>query len=1019
VIDRHNASAPSHVVTVRDNIGETFLPRFVALSSSWRSLRVPGQTLSVGGAVLMRLRLVLLIFSVVLIGAVAAWAGLRAYDNWRDEAEMAVAAREVGAKQYESAKLRLRRLTRRHPRDGEAALQLGNCELALGDPAAAMASWAQVPKNSPVAPRAALLRAGELLKVAHYADAEPLLVECLNAQGPLSYEAWQTLAYLLKIEGRLAEVRSLFRAHYREMPNPDAGLQELWRLDYHVYPVQEFAAVLRDALRNAPDDHRVWLGRVNLAIRSGKLDEAELLLNRHAPDPTDDASIWRARIEWAQAAERPEEAAVAVEHLDAEHFDPVEVHGLAAWFAARRGDFESERRAWLAVIALTPGYPGALDRLAELALGDSNREQADQYYARKAAMAKHRVRYDALLFGPAPTEHLLELANLAAEIGQTFEARAWAAMAAAQDPADAAPRTILAKLGPSRVRSDESAKLLAELARDVGHGDAKRSEIVSRDSRRTPYFTDDASVSGLKFTYDSGHSEQRQIPETSGGGVGLLDYDNDGFLDVYLVQGGAFPPDPSRPNQGDRLFRNRGDGTFDDVTAASALSEMPRGYGHGVTVGDYDNDGYPDVFVTRWRSYALYHNLGDGTFEDATAAVGFAGDRDWPTSAAFADLDGDGELDLYVCHYLAWDPGHPRVCRNENLQRVVSCSPREFTPMPDHVFRNDGHRFVDVTAEAGFSEREGRGLGVVAADLDGDYRIDVFVANDMSANYMFRNQGQFHFEEVGQAAGAASSAEGTYKAGMGIACGDLDGDGLVDLAVGNFYGESATFYHNLGQGLFADHSSAVGLLAPTRYVLSFGMAFLDSDNDAHLDLAVANGNVDDLRPAGPFEMVTQLLTGDANGRLKDMTARAGRPWSVPRIGRGLAIGDLDNDGRIDVILFPEDSPIGYFRNRTAGAGHWLSLRLEGTQSNRDAVGASVTVVAGGRRQVAQRFGGGSYQSACDGRLHFGLGAVDRVKAIEVTWPSGKVERFQSVEVDHAYAIREGIGVIAAFNAGKP
>ncbi len=464
----------------------------------------------------------------------------------------------------------------------------------------------------------------------------------------------------------------------------------------------------------------------------------------------------------------------------------------------------------------------------------------------------------------------------------------------------------------------------------------------------------------------------------------------------------------ARATTGDRLFRNRGDGTFEDATELSGIARIARGYGFGATVGDYDNDGRPDLFVTRFGSYGLYRNKGDGTFEDATDRAGLGGPRDWPTSSAFADLDGDGDLDLYVCHYLAWDARNPTLCRDpRSADRIVSCMPLGFPAMPDHLFRNDGGRFVDVTAEAGIVDRDGRGLGVVAADLDDDGRLDLFVANDMTANLLFRNLGGLKFEEIGHAAGVACNADGGYQAGMGIACGDLDGDGRPDLAVTNFFGESTTFYRNLGHATFADATAAVGLKAPSRFLLGFGAVFLDVDNDGRLDLATANGHIHDLRPGIPYPMPAQLLTGGPDGRLTDVTPRIGEPWTVPRIGRGLAAADLDNDGRVDLLLVSQNTPLAFFHNQTQDAGHFLTLRLEGTTSNRDAVGARVTVTAGGRRQTAWRTGGGSYASASDPRLHFGLGSAPVADDVEIRWPSGRVQRLGKLAADRAYHVREG------------
>jgi hypothetical protein len=493
----------------------------------------------------------------------------------------------------------------------------------------------------------------------------------------------------------------------------------------------------------------------------------------------------------------------------------------------------------------------------------------------------------------------------------------------------------------------------------------------------------------------------------SSGGVGLLDYDGDGRLDVYCIQGGTFPPDAARPSRGDRLFRNRGDGTFEDATERSGIARMAGGYGHGVAVGDIDNDGHPDLFLTRWRSYALYRNRGDGTFEDVTESWDLGGDRDWPTSAAFADLDGDGDLDLYVCHYAVWDAAHPRLCRDETSRAYITCDPHLVKALPDHLFRNDRGRFVDVTDAAGIVDRDGRGLGVVIADLDEDGRVDLFVANDGTANYLFRNLGGLRFEELGHLAGVAANAEGGYQAGMGVACGDLDGDGWPDLAVTNFFGEATSFYRNLGDGLFGDRTAAVGLGAASRYLLGFGIAIFDADDDGWLDLLTANGHVNDVRPEAPYAMPMQLMLGVANaGRLVDVSEAAGSPFRVPHLGRGLATGDLDNDGRLDALLVAQNEPLVYLHNRTEG-GHSLTLRLEGTTSNRDAVGARVSVVAGGRRRVGQRVGGGSFQSSSDPRLHFGLGASRLVDRVEVRWPSGRVDRHADLRADAAYLLREG------------
>jgi hypothetical protein len=346
------------------------------------------------------------------------------------------------------------------------------------------------------------------------------------------------------------------------------------------------------------------------------------------------------------------------------------------------------------------------------------------------------------------------------------------------------------------------------------------------------------------------------------------------------------------------------------------------------------------------------------------------------------------------------------------------CAPHLLRSLPDHVFRSDKCNFVDVTAEAGIVDRDGRGLGVVAADLDGDRRIDLFVANDGTANSFFRNRGGFQFAESALSAGLAGNDQGGYQAGMGIACGDLDGDGRPELVVTNFYGESSTLYQNLGCGLFAERTRAAGLREPTRFLLGFGVALLDVDHDGRLDLAMANGHVNDARPDFPYGMPASLFLGGPGGRFRDATDRAGPAWLVPRVGRGLAAGDLDHDGRLDLVILSQGEHLAYFHNRSRRVGHFLSVSLEGTRSNRDAVGALVSLEVSGRRQTRQKAGGGSYQSANDHRLHFGLGEATRVDQVEVRWPSGQCDQFRGLEADAAYRLREGDPEAKRISAGR-
>ncbi len=591
-------------------------------------------------------------------------------------------------------------------------------------------------------------------------------------------------------------------------------------------------------------------------------------------------------LDWGLATEQVAEVRRALTHLPAERVPPGRVEDLRAWLASRRGDAAAERRALERCVQVEPGHCAAWERLAVLAAEAGQVAEANDLRHRKTEMDRAKDRYQNLYNQNHFADDAPELARLAETLGRRFEAVGFLTWLARREPGNVAVRAALARLNPGETSHELAGRTLAQvLAPESVPEDDRRPATAGSGDDIAPQFRDDAQAARLTFVYENGESSIHQLPEFAGGGVGLIDYDGDGWLDVYLVQGGRFPPDPAHSSRGDRLFRNRRDGTFEDATDASGIGAMAQGYGHGVAVGDYDNDGHPDLFVTRWRSYALYRNRGDGRFEDVTQRVGLAGDRDWPTSAAFADLDNDGDLDLFVCHYLVWDPGAPQICYTAPPRQVpIGCNPREFEPRPDHAFRNDGGRFVDVTESAGLLEHRGRGLGVVAADLDDDRRIDLFVANDQSANDLYRNLGGFRFEESAQLAGVAANAEGGYQAGMGVACGDLDGDGRPDLAVTNFYGESTTFFHNLGQGAFADRTSAIGLAAPSRYLLGFGIAFIDVDNDGRLDLMTANGHVNDYRPSVPYAMPIQLLRGVEGGRLRGRLGPGRSAIPVPAPG---------------------------------------------------------------------------------------------------------------------------------------
>jgi enediyne biosynthesis protein E4 len=962
--------------------------------------------------------------------------GTRLWTAHRVRQELAEARKEMEAGLLGSARKRLIWLAEHEPEQAEVAYQLGRCEAERGRPEAALKAWARLAPGSLWAVRAAVESAQASIALGRINQAQRTAAAALRQPSPGVPVLRHLLLILLGQQGRIVEARRLIESLWHDtavIPASDmadrlAMVHEYAGLDLETFPLEWNLSRLEGAPQPADDEDRraLALSRTYLATRTGDFQRALSEIQSYVRQWPDDPMGWKSWLEWAVAADRPEEARAALRHVPAREFDPTQILELRAWFARQRQDAPVERRALEELLERGPGRIAALTRLAELLQQAGDSRAAAELRRRKADLDAALDRYYRLYKQDRYADHLAELAALAERLGRWFEARAFWTLIAAAEPSNADAIAALDRLNPTGAAVSPVTGTLADViaasperARASQPGPSRRGVA---EHGPLPRFEDGSTHAGLAdFIQDNGVTPIHQLPEMASGGGGLLDFDRDGFLDVYCVQGGAFPPagmalpavgdghdQDARATSGDRLYRNRGDGTFEDVTRKAGIGGMPRGYGHGVAVGDYDNDGYPDLLVTRWRSYALYHNRGDATFEDATEKAGLGGDRDWPTSAAFADLDNDGDLDLYVCHYGVWDTAHPEICKDPSGTVILSCDPRRIASRADHVFRNDGGRFVDMTARSGMVDRDGRGLGVVAADLDEDGRIDLFVANDTTANFLFRNLGGFRFQEVGHESGVAANAGGGYQAGMGVACGDLDGDGRLDLAITNFYGESTTLFHNLGQGLFADHTAVVRLTAPSRHWLGFGVAFLDANDDGWLDLLTANGHVSDQRPLFPYAMTPQLFLGNPAGTLTDVSARAGPPFQQPYVGRGLAVGDLDNDGRLDAVMVVQNEPLVYLHNLTERGGlHFITFQLEGTKSNRDGVGAVLAVSAGGRTRIAPRFGGGSYQSAGDPRLHFGLGSSDRVESVEVRWPSGRVHRVRNLDVDCGYRLIEG------------
>ena len=533
-----------------------------------------------------------------------------------------------------------------------------------------------------------------------------------------------------------------------------------------------------------------------------------------------------------------------------------------------------------------------------------------------------------------------------------------------------------------------------------------------------PLFTEIAEETGLRFTHLNGATGQYYMAEQMGAGAALLDYDNDGDLDVFLVQSGTLGQAGANGGATSRLFRNDlkvlPDGRrtlhFEDVTERAGLGWS--GYGMGAAVADYDNDGDLDLFVTAFGPEALFRNNADGTFTDVTAAAGVS-DPLWSTSASFFDYDRDGDLDLFVANYLDFTLTDNKRCADSVGARDY-CGPRAYRPVPDRLYRNEGNgRFTNVSEAAGILKADGAGLGTVAGDFNGDGWLDLYVANDATPNQLWINRRNGTFADEGMLAGVALNAAGNPEGSMGIASGDIDADGDEDLFITNIIGETFALYENDGRGSFDDARVRWAVSGPTARFTGFGTDWIDFDNDGWLDLFIANGAVNVIEAQRgqpvPFRMRNLLLRNTGARRFEDVSSLGGPAFAREETGRGAAFGDVDNDGDTDVVVTNNGGPARLFLNQSAGA-HWLQLRLQQESGNRHGFGAWVGVERGKRPTLWRRVrSDGSYASASDFRVQVGLGADARADAVVVQWPDGTRERWTGVGVDRLLTLRRGTG----------
>jgi hypothetical protein len=526
-------------------------------------------------------------------------------------------------------------------------------------------------------------------------------------------------------------------------------------------------------------------------------------------------------------------------------------------------------------------------------------------------------------------------------------------------------------------------------------------------------FRDVTARSGISFRHVNSATAEKFLVETMGSGGAFLDYDADGYLDVFLLNGG-----PVAGNEGPRsfypaLYRNQRDGTFKDVTGQAGIQRSEL-YSQGIAVGDYDKDGYDDVFITNFSGRnILYRNNGDGTFTDVTQKAGVGGDGHWSVSAAFLDFDNDGNLDLFVTRYLNHNFDNNRVCGPWLELGIRSyCSPKVYEGLSNTLYRNRGDgTFTDVSEKAGIAKYKGKSLGVVAGDFDLDGWIDLYVANDSEGNFLFHNRKDGTFQEVGLAQGVAFDENGASQAGMGTAMGDFDGDGLPDLVVTNLNFEYMALYRNMGK-FFVDVSSTYDVQRTSRPFVGFGVGFLDFDNDGDLDIFVANGHIIDNTAKiqeGTSYAQPKLLFENRKGRFDQVAGKHGEALVTPQVSRGLAMGDYDNDGDVDLLVTNNGARPMLLENDGGNRQNWLEVRLKGIKSNSNAIGARLELAAGPIKTKTQIWGGGSYLSASSYDVHFGLGNAARVDQLTIKWPSGTIDILRDITARQLIHVQEGKG----------
>ncbi|MGE0608877.1 MAG: FG-GAP-like repeat-containing protein [Pirellulales bacterium] len=948
------------------------------------------------------------------------WRGLEPGDRRSEEAGLAQAEMALRTGNFEQAIQAARDVLRHAPQSSAALSIAGQAAGKAGRSEEALRFFEQVPDDGSQASVEGICLRGEMLMfLSRFTEAEQQFLRALRQQ-PDSYFAHHRLAHLYAPTGQYwqAEPHLLWLIQSGKYTRHELELLGGLRIS-----VAEESA-LREYAAAAPQDAALWLG---LAIRFRESDEAvcqEYLRKAISLNPQlADAHAW---LGWMLSHQQDGRAAI---RWSVELPTIAEVHPMTwatrGYLAQQRQDSPAAIRCYWEAMRRDPNLSLANIHLGTLLEAAGRNDDARLFRERDQTLTDLGSVFDVLKKTDATSQTFHDVAAIMQKLGRFWEAAAWEKLALQSDPKNAEYRSSLEALealrrdDPAKTAASHNPALLVDLS-SFPLPDWRQEMAAAAPIEAVPAdmaggsrikFEDVASQAGIEFVGYAGGSPDRvprRFVEQIGGGVAALDADGDGWPDLYFSQGAPWPIDNQQTKYLDKLYRNRGDGQFQDCTELAGLGDG--GFSQGVSAGDFDNDGFVDIYLGMLGQNRLYRNNGDGTFIDVTAEAGISGEL-WTSSCMMADLNGDGLPDLFDVNYVEGNLG--RIC---DLHGVYGCAPEDFNPLPNVLYLNQGDgRFTDVSEAAGISQAVGKGLGVIAARFGETASLSVYVSNDGRPNFLFENQATEpgdtpRYVEQGFATGTAVDGDGKPQASMGIAAGDVDGDGWIDLFVTNFDFETNVLYLNIGQGqLFMDGSVPAGIREFSLRMLGWGTQFVDADLDGWPDLLVTNGHVDDFTKEGTdFAMRPQFLRNLGGARFAELPAASlGSFFAGKYHGRAMARLDANRDGREDVAIWHIDQPAALLLNRSSATGHSLTVQLRGVASSRDCIGAVVTARVGDRMQTRQLVGGDGFQCTNQRQLVFGLGPHETVEELSIQWPAGKKQTFHNVPGDVELIFVEG------------